>query len=53
VGPRLVPRVVNQVTSANAATLPAMTGTAASGGSGTAINKMPPAVIVNYLLRVL
>ena len=39
--------------TANAATLPAMTGTAASGGSGTAINKMPPAVIVNYLLRVL
>jgi microcystin-dependent protein len=29
------------------------TGTAASGGSGTALNKMPPAVIVNYLLRVL
>jgi microcystin-dependent protein len=29
------------------------TGTAASGGSGTAINKMPPAVIVNYLLRIL
>jgi microcystin-dependent protein len=37
----------------NANTLPAMSGTAASGGSGTAVNKMPPTVIVNYILRVL
>jgi microcystin-dependent protein len=37
----------------NGATLPAMSGTAASGGSSTALNKMPPTVIVNYILRVL
>jgi microcystin-dependent protein len=44
--------LANDITE-NAQTLPQMTGTAASGGSGTAVNNMPPAVIVNYLLRVL
>jgi microcystin-dependent protein len=35
------------------ATLPAMSGTTPLGGSGTALNKMPPTVIVNYILRIL
>jgi microcystin-dependent protein len=39
--------------STQSATLPAMTGTAASGGSGTAVNNMPPAIMVNYILRIL
>jgi microcystin-dependent protein len=43
---------VNDITE-NAATLPAMSGTAASGGSGTAVNNVPPAIMVNYVLRVL
>jgi microcystin-dependent protein len=30
-----------------------VTGSVTSGGSGAAVNKMPPAVIVNYILRVL
>jgi microcystin-dependent protein len=34
-------------------TLPQLAGTAASGGSGAAVNNMPPTVIVNYILRVL
>ena len=34
-------------------TLPAMSGTTPLGGSGTALNKMPPTVIVNYILRIL
>ena len=40
-------------TATSAATLPAMTGTTPTGGSDTAVNKMPPTVIVNYILRVL
>lgn len=36
-----------------AATLPAMSGTAASGGSGTAISRMPPAIVCNFILRVI
>ncbi len=35
------------------ATLPAMSGTAASGGSGTALNKMPPTMILPCLLRII
>ena len=34
----------------NAATLPAMTGTTPLGGSGTAVNKMNPALIVNKII---
>ncbi len=29
-----------------------ITGSVTSGGSGTALNKMPPTVIVNYILRI-
>jgi microcystin-dependent protein len=33
--------------------LPQLTGTAASGGSGTAISRLPPAVIVPWIIRVI
>lgn len=36
--------------SINNATLPAMSGTAASGGSGTAFNTLPPGMVCNFLL---
>jgi microcystin-dependent protein len=39
--------------STDAATLPAMTGTANNGVSPAAVNKMPPTIILNYILRVL
>jgi microcystin-dependent protein len=31
----------------------AISGTAASGGSGTAVNNMPPAIVCNYIIRIL
>jgi hypothetical protein len=36
----------------NSATLPSMSGTAASGGSDTALNKMPPTQITNMIVVV-
>lgn len=36
-----------------AATLPSMTGSTPTGGSGTAVNKMPPGIVVPYILRVI
>ena len=37
----------------SAATLPEMRGTAASGGSGTPISTVMPAIVISYILRVL
>lgn len=39
--------------SINNATLPAMTGTAASGGSGTQIDNLQPSVVCNYIIKAL
>jgi microcystin-dependent protein len=41
------------ITGTQNQTLPQMSGTAASGGSGAGVNKVQPTVVVNYILRVL
>lgn len=38
--------------STGASTLPAMTGTAASGGSGTAFSLVQPSMTLNYIIKV-
>lgn len=35
----------------SATTLPGMTGTAATGGSDTAVNKVPPAIVFNKIIK--
>lgn len=39
--------------TSNAAVLPQMTGTAASGGSGSAHQNMPPTIVCNYIIRII
>lgn len=40
------------ITGTGASTLPAMTGTTPLGGSGTAKSKVPPTIVMNYILVV-
>lgn len=43
--------VVQIGASTGAATLPAMSGTAASGGSGTPLQMIPPGIVLNFIVR--
>lgn len=42
--------VPNSVVNTSTSTLPAMTGTAASGGSGTSFNIVQPTILANYII---
>lgn len=45
-------KIENLASTTGAATLPAMTGTAASGGSGTALQTLPPGIVCNKIMRL-
>lgn len=52
-GPGVNKNINTEITNqTSAATLPALTGTAASGGSGTELQTLPPGVVCNKIMRL-
>lgn len=47
-----IPYPISASANTDSTTLPALTGTAASGGSGTAFAIIPPSITMNYIIKV-